>query len=69
MRYFELFIDDERSPTPTLMFVEMSDERRVLGYAREKLQESRHYRGIEVFENGLRLFGLGSLADGPAELS
>jgi hypothetical protein len=63
VRDFELYIDDDRYCTPTLAFVTMSDERRVRDFARAKLEESRHHRGIEVREDGVRLFGLGSLVD------
>ncbi len=67
MRDFELYIEDDRYRTPTLIFVHMSDEQRVRAFAQEKLAEDERHRGIEVRENGVRLFGLGTLADLPRE--
>jgi hypothetical protein len=65
VRDFELYIDDDRYRTPTLIFVHMSDEHRVRQFAKAKLDEDKRHRGIEVRENGVRLFGLGTLADLP----
>jgi hypothetical protein len=67
VRDFELYIDDERYATPTLVFVQMADERRVREFALQKLNEDRRHRGIEVRENGARLFGLGTLSAPPRE--
>jgi hypothetical protein len=69
VRDFELYIDDDRYRTPTLVFVQMCDERRVQDFARQKLAEDKRHLGIEVRENGVRLFGLGTLADLPSECS
>jgi hypothetical protein len=65
VRDFELYIDDDRYRTPTLIFVHMSDEDRVREFAAAKLGEDKRHRGVEVRENGVRLFGLGTLADPP----
>jgi hypothetical protein len=67
VRVFELHIDDDRYRIPTLAFMTMSDEQRALEFAQEKLTESRHHLGVEVRENGVRLFGLGTMevADEP----
>ncbi|HWF76276.1 MAG TPA: hypothetical protein VN694_03780 [Caulobacteraceae bacterium] len=67
MRDFELYIDDVRYRTPTLVFVHMADERRVREFALQKLDEDKRHRGIEVRENGVRLFGLGTLSAPPCE--
>jgi hypothetical protein len=66
VRDFELYIEDDRYRTPTLIFVHMSDEQRVREFAEAKLGEDTRHRGVEVRENGVRLFGLGTLADVPA---
>jgi hypothetical protein len=49
---------------PTLFFVQVGDEQSMLELARKKLDEDERHRGIEVWENGVRLFGLGTLARG-----
>lgn len=69
MRDFEIFVEDERYGTPTLILIQMIDEQRVRDFAQKKLEEDQRHRGIEVRENGLRLFGLGTLADLPNERS
>jgi hypothetical protein len=63
---FEVYIDDERYSTPTLLFIEVKDERRALEFAQKKLEEDSRHRGVEVRENGVRLFGLGTLAELPS---
>ena len=67
VRDFEVYIDDERYGTPTLVFVQMSSERRVREFAQRKLEEDKRHRGVEVREDGVRLFGLGTLADPAGE--
>jgi hypothetical protein len=62
VRDFELYIEDVRYGTPTLMFVQLKDEQRARELAEAKLNEDKRHRGIEVREHGVRLFGLGSLA-------
>jgi hypothetical protein len=68
VKNFEVYIDDERYRTPTLIFVQMRDRHRALEFAQKKLHEDRRHLGIEVRENGLRLFGLGTLAELPGEV-
>ena len=63
VRDFEVYVEDVRYGTPTLLFVHMSDEQRVRDFAQLKLDEDKRHRGVEVRENGVRLFGLGTLAD------
>lgn len=67
MRDFEIYIDDDRYRAPTLIFVHMSDEQRVREFAQLKLDEDKRHRGVEVREDGVRLFGLGSLDDAARE--
>ena len=67
VRDFEVYIDDDRYQTPTLVFTRMIDERRVREFAQQKLEENTHHRGIEVREDGVRLFGLGTLSAAPGE--
>jgi hypothetical protein len=66
---FEVYIDDARYSTPTLLFIEVKDERRAREFAQMKLDEDARHRGVEVRENGVRLFGLGTLGDLPSERS
>jgi hypothetical protein len=71
VRDFELYIEDDRYRTPTLMFVQAKDEERVRELAQKKLEEDPRHRGVEVREDGVRLFGLGTMSDaleGRAEL-
>ncbi len=60
-------MEDDRYGTPTLIFIQMKDEQRVREFAQQKLEEDKRHRGIEVREKGVRLFGLGTLADLPAD--
>jgi hypothetical protein len=62
-------MEDDRYGTPTLIFLQMKDEQRVREFAQKILEEDERHRGIEVRENGARLFGLGTLADLPNERS
>jgi len=59
---FEFYLDDDRYAVPTLHLVDSDDEPGALAVARRLLEESAHYRGIEVCLEGERLTGLGSLA-------
>jgi hypothetical protein len=67
VRDFEIYVEDERYSTPTLIFVQMKDERRVREFAQTTLEKDRRHRGVEVREKGKRLFGLGTLADPPGD--
>jgi hypothetical protein len=62
VRDFELYIEDVRYGTPTLVFAQLRDEGRARELAEQKLNEDARHRGVEVRENGVRLFGLGTLA-------
>ena len=67
VRDFEIYIDDDRYATPTLFFVQVIDEQRAREFAQKKLDEDDRHLGIEVREAGVRLFGLGTLADPAGE--
>jgi hypothetical protein len=69
VRTFELYIDDDRYSTPTLVLADVVDEERALELAKKKFAEDERHRGIEVCENGVRLFGLGTLAFPPRTLA
>lgn len=69
MSTFELFIDDDRYSVPNLRFLAASDEARARTAAIQVLSESPHYRGVELFSDDRRLFGLGSLRQASASVS
>jgi hypothetical protein len=69
VRDFELYIDDERYRTPTLVFIQVRDEERAREFAQKKLDEDERHRGVEVWEKGVRLFALGTLVDRRSECS
>ena len=60
---FEFFVDDARYSVPTLLIVDARDEDGALHAAKRLLDDNGHYRGLEAWLNGERLFGLGSYAD------
>jgi hypothetical protein len=62
MRTFHFYIDDRRCGAPRSLTVQARDEARAEELARVMLANSRHHIGIEVCEDGRRLFGLGSFA-------
>jgi len=61
MRTFQIYIDDSRYTVPTLHVATLMSEDRALEVAEHLLGESEHHLGVEVAEDGERLFGLGSL--------
>jgi hypothetical protein len=63
VRDFELYIDDERYCTPTLVFIQVRDEERAREIAQTKLDEDERHRGVEVWENSVRLFRLHAPVD------
>jgi hypothetical protein len=71
VRTFHFFIDDARcGDDPQQFTVSARDESRARQLAERMMAESLHHLGVEVWEDGKRLFGLGSLAgrslrDGP----
>ncbi len=59
---FQLFIDDDRYSVPTVQIIIVESEERAREAAEQMLNESHHHHGVEVCEQGRRLFGLGSFA-------
>ena len=62
VRSFQFFIDDARSGAPRRFAVQARDEHRAREIAERILAESDHHLGVEVCENGTRVFGLGTLS-------
>ncbi len=62
MRVFQLYIHDNRYSVPTLSLVTATDPEDARALALSLMAEREHHLGVEVFEAGARLFGLGSLA-------
>ena len=60
MKDFQLFIDDDRYSVPTVQIIIVESEDRAREIAQQMMGESRHHLGVEVCEQGRRLFGLGS---------
>ena len=56
MQAFTFFIDDDRYTVPIRLSVELPDGVPVRGHAQAVLNETRHYRGIEVCVAGTPLF-------------
>jgi hypothetical protein len=67
VRDFEIYIEDERYGAPTLIFFQGKDEQRALEFAQRKLDEDARHRGVEVRENGVRLYALGTVAEVPGD--
>jgi hypothetical protein len=62
VRRFHFYIDDTRCDEPRVLLVQARDERRAREIAERMLTQSADHTGVEVCENGVRLFGLGSMA-------
>lgn len=62
MRTFHFYIEDARCGQTRSLTVQARDERRAREMAEGVLAQSEHHRGVEVCEDGRRLFGLGSFA-------
>jgi hypothetical protein len=63
LRTFTVYIEDDRYSVPTLNVISLRDDVRAREWAEGAMQENPHYRGVEVCEDGERLFGVGSLAE------
>lgn len=61
---FEIYLDDSRYAVPTLKLVAATDHADAFKIARLMLDESAHHRGVEVWQDGRRLVGFGSLEAG-----
>ena len=62
MRNFHFHLEDERFEAPQELVVEASGEARARQIAERMLAQSIHHKGVDVWEDGRRLFGLGSYA-------
>jgi hypothetical protein len=56
MQSFTFFIDDDRYTVPTRLLVQLPNGVAVRGHALALLDETRHYRQIEVCVAGTSLF-------------
>ena len=59
---FEVFIDDDRYSVPSLYLITAQGEARARARAEELLHASDHHQGVELRQNGERIFALGSFA-------
>lgn len=60
---FEIYFDDDRYGVPTLhLLTTEDDDDAARATAERMLGENAHYRGAELWRDGRRLLGLGSLA-------
>jgi hypothetical protein len=60
---FEIYFDDDRYGIPTLHLLTTDDDDDAARATAERmLDENAHYRGAELWRDGRRLLGLGSLA-------
>jgi hypothetical protein len=59
---FEIFIDDDRYSVPSLYLITAIGEARARAKAEEILRASDHHRGVELRQDGERIFALGSFA-------
>jgi hypothetical protein len=65
VRTFTVYIEDDRYSVPTLNVISLSDDVRAREWAEGAMRENPHYRGVEVCEDGERLFSVGCLAERP----
>jgi hypothetical protein len=59
---FQVFIDDDRYSVPSLYLITANSEARARAKAEELLRASDHHLGIELRQDGERIFALGSFA-------
>jgi hypothetical protein len=62
MSNHDLVIHDARYPAPVWRQVAIAEDWQVKVIAQRVLAESTNHLGVEVFQGGARLFGLGSVA-------
>ncbi len=65
-RMYEFYVDDDRQEGPVLTIRSARSEAHARRIA-EGLLEEPHHRGVEVWQGGQLLFGLGSLGYGAPE--
>jgi hypothetical protein len=61
LREFQVLVTDARYAIPTLHIVRAASDARARAVAEQILAESPHHLGIEVFDDGARLFSLGDI--------
>jgi hypothetical protein len=66
---FEFHIADDRYATPTLKLVLAANKAGARDEAQRTLNDCAHHRGVAVYLNAERLFGLGALADAPGAVA
>jgi hypothetical protein len=69
---YQVYVDDDRYSVPSLYLITANSEARARAMAEELLTGSDHHQGVELRQDGERLYGLGSFAahcaaDGGAE--
>ncbi|HEY1448822.1 MAG TPA: hypothetical protein VGF33_09815 [Caulobacteraceae bacterium] len=57
MASYQIYVRDDRRPTPRLSLNLVTDETRLNEIARRVLAESVHYKAVEVFDQDGRRFG------------
>jgi uncharacterized protein YmfQ (DUF2313 family) len=62
MADFEVYVDDDRYSVPTLYLIAAMSEHQARAKAQEVLDASDHHQGVELLQDGERLFALGSFA-------
>lgn len=62
MQTYQVFIDDDRYSVATLEVIFEKDRTRAREWAETAMRTSAHHLGVEVFQSGARLFGVGSLS-------
>jgi hypothetical protein len=59
---FEVYVDDDRYSVPSLYLITASSEARARAMAEELLTGSDHHQGVELRQDGERVYALGSFA-------
>jgi len=62
MADFEVYVDDDRYSVPTLYLIAAHSEQAARAKAQDVLDVSDHHQGVELLQDGERLFALGSFA-------
>ena len=63
MKTFAFYIQDDRYTVPTLKLEILAGDEEAEERAHSLLRQSPHHLGVEVCAEGVRLFGVGTLAD------
>lgn len=64
MADYEVYVDDDRYQVPSLYLISATSEACAHAIAAELWRSSEHHQGVELRQEGERLLGLGSLAEG-----